>query len=188
MKNQTTQRSTELRVNSFSELFNEEDPQKRPASITIGKSPEELYTFLSNPTNYRLFMKDIVEVTQTSDKIFHWRSVKANGDEKEWDTEIFAQHPGQMLAWKFLGDPKTEQKTGAFTIEKHPGGRGSIVRLKVAHEHLSESIIGWAASIVGQNQNFRAVVDLKRLKAYLETGECPTIDGQANGKDAPTLN
>jgi len=37
---------------------------------------------------------------------------------------------------------------------------------------------------VGKDSKSQSTVNLYRLKAYLETGEVPTIEGQANGRNS----
>lgn len=165
----------QLRNQAPNDIFPDVELGRRPASVTIGKSVDEIAQFLADPTNFPLFMKDVKSCVQKQGTVWHWTST--NG--KEWETELIKHPTPTASAWHIIG---SEDEVGAVTIEPAVGGRGSIVSMKVAHEKLLEGLAGWAASLVGQNENFRAAMDLRRLKAYLETGECPTIEGQPSGR------
>ena len=175
----------ELRRNYLFE--NAEKPKdRRLPSVTIGKSREEIYAFLTDVTNFRLFMRDIQSVHPLSERSWHWISVTESGKKTEWDTEIVINKPGEVLAWKNLAD--SDDEMGAVTLEPAPGGRGTVVSLKHAHENALDRLKGFAAELVGKNPRIRAAVDLGRLKAYLETGEVPTIHGQPSGRESQSTN
>jgi uncharacterized membrane protein len=164
-----------LRANPANDIFPDVVIGRRPASVTIGKPVEQISAFLANPKNFPLFMKDVKSCVETKSKMWHWISTHG----KEWDTELVSAPTPTASSWRIVGD---DDAIGAVTIEPAVGGRGSIVSMKVAHEKILEGLTGWVASMVGQNENYRAALDLRRLKAFLETGECPTTDGQPSGR------
>jgi uncharacterized membrane protein len=176
---------SELRSDAYKQIFQDQDIRKRPPSVTIGKPLEEVYEFFRDFSHLPKFMKGVKEVSSISKKAYRW--VFEGETTEEWNVELIAERANEMIAWRKIGETAADS-TGAAIFERATGGRGTIVSLKVPHESLLEKLEGSAAKTVGKNPNLRAAVDLRRLKAYLETGEVPTIEGQPNGKETKAVN
>lgn len=88
--------------------------------------------------------------------------------------EITSQSP-DMILWR-AGD----EGIGAFAMRPAPGGRGTIVTFKM---QMKSEWTGLIARMVGRDADTRAAVALRKLKAYMETGEVPTVEGQPSGRD-----
>src|SRR5215217_8166332 len=57
-------------------------------SITINKSPSELYQFWHNFENLPQFMTHLESVTVTDEKRSHWKAKAPLGTSVEWDAEV----------------------------------------------------------------------------------------------------
>ena len=172
--------NSNLRRDLFPQSVQEMHNKLRPPSVTIGLSREEVFAFVSDPTNFGKFMSDIQSVNKVGDKALHFTAMSEKGMKSEFDAEIIANKLNEVFAWRAT---EGTRDIGAITVESAPAGRGTIVSLKQAHETTLDKLTGFAASLVGKNPQLRAATDLMRLKAYLETGEVPTILGQPNGND-----
>lgn len=73
-----------------------------------------------------------------------------------------------------------EDGFGAFALRPAAGGRGTIVTFKM---QMVGEWSGTVARMVGRDADTRAAVALRKLKAYLETGEVPTTEGQSSGRE-----
>ncbi|MES2803778.1 MAG: SRPBCC family protein [Bdellovibrionota bacterium] len=171
--------TTTTQVKAAQKLKNEE---KIHRSITIGKSPAEIYTFFRNFGNLPFFMKDLVALTVVSETISHWVVQLEHGPKVEWDAEITEEKYAEMISWKTIG--KTEvQQAGTIWFTKAPQQQGTIVRLHMAYTFPAGKIGKLATQLVGEDPDSIMLTNLSRLKAYLETGEAPTIKGQPSGRD-----
>jgi uncharacterized membrane protein len=151
-------------------------------SVTIGKPVEEVFRFWRDFKNLPKFMKDLYEVQEISDKKSHWIVRLKSGLQFEWDAEITDEIPDQLIAWKSLGKSVVEM-VGTVTFEPAPANRGTIVHL-VMNYHIPGGKVGeLAGKVTGEDPTNLTLTNLRRLKAYLETGEIPTTEGQPSGRD-----
>ncbi len=158
------------------------DEEKIHRSITIKKSPAEIYTFFRNFGNLPYFMKDLVSLTVHSESMSHWVVQLEHGPIVEWDAEIVEEKYAEMLSWKTVG--KTEvQQAGTIWFTKAPQEYGTIVRLHMAYTIPAGKIGKIATQLVGEDPDSIMLTNLTRLKAYLETGEVPTTKGQPSGRE-----
>jgi uncharacterized membrane protein len=151
------------------------------ASITINKSPEELYTFWRNLENLPSVMHNLVSVQEIDDKRSRWTARTVGGATIEWEAEIADEEPNHYIAWK--SDHEAEIKTyGIVRFVPTPGNRGTEVQLILKYS-LPLGFLGAAdAAMMGAEPSQQAGQDLQRFKQYMETGEIATISGQPAGE------
>jgi uncharacterized membrane protein len=181
--------STPAREQSFSrnhvpEAIFKGQESAHPAVVTVTRPREEIFRFLRDFKNHALFVAGVKSVSQTSPQLFHFTADPHFGSSPhpEWDTEIIAENVDRMIAWRTVGESDFKQ-VGAITLEPAVGGRGTVVTLRIASEHKLGALVGVFAKLIGKDPKTQSAITLRRLKAYLETGEVPTIEGQPNGKD-----
>jgi uncharacterized membrane protein len=156
---------------------------KGAKSVTILKSPDEVYAFLRDFNNLALFMSDIMDVKKTSPSRAKW-IIKTQNDATmlEWETEIVEDKSGELISWKSLDHSEVEQ-TGRISLLKAPGDYGTEVRFFVSYNKKSGKLSEWFNKLFHSDSETLILKDLRRLKAYLETGEVPTIFGQPSGAE-----
>ena len=71
-------------------------------SITINKSPAELYQFWRNFENLPQFMTHLESVTVTDEKRSHWKAKAPLGTSVEWDAEITSDIENERIGWKSI--------------------------------------------------------------------------------------
>ena len=151
-------------------------------SITINKSPAEIYTFFRNFGNLPYFMKDLVSVRVSSETISHWVVQLEHGPIVKWDAEIIEEKYAEMISWKTIGKTEVHQ-TGTIRFSKAAYDRGTVVRLHMSYTIPAGKLGKFATLLVGEDADSIMLINLSRLKAYLETGEVPTTKGQPSGRD-----
>src|SRR4051794_14702590 len=71
-------------------------------SITINRSPEELFAFWSNPENLARIMAHFAEVTPEGGDVTRWKVRGPMSQIFEWTSRQTAEEPGRRLSWQSL--------------------------------------------------------------------------------------
>lgn len=150
-------------------------------SVTINKSPEELYRFWRNLNNLALFMKHIESVRQIDETRSHWVVKAPAGKTVEWDAEIFNEQENKLIAWRSLEGSEVPN-AGSVRFEKAPGGRGTVVKVALSYEPPGGMLGAMAAKLFEEEPEHQVEDDLRRFKQLMETGEITTTEGQPSGR------
>ncbi len=158
--------------------------KKTYRSITIEvHRPEDIYQFFRNFENLTYFMKGIQSIRVDTPVRSHWIMQLKSGAQVEWDTDIIEEIPGVMISWRSLPEA-TVTSTGSVWLSKAPRGRGTIVNLTMDYDLPGGKIADLATLFTGDDLDNLALTNLYRMKAYLETGEVPTTEGQSSGRES----
>jgi uncharacterized membrane protein len=143
-------------------------------SVTIARSPAEVYGFFRKLENLPRFMDYLESVTELGGTS-HWIA-RAPGGTVAWDAEIIEDVEGERIAWRTLaGSPFSHH--GEVTFAVAPGGAGTEVRVT-----MELAVPGVAPSAVLARMITKPQIkgDLRRLKQVLETGEVLLSDASAH--------
>ena len=151
-------------------------------AVTIGQPQNMIFDFFRDFSNLSTFMKDLKEVQILSKKKSHWVIQLKSGLKVEWDAEITAEKPGEMISWQSLKGSAIETM-GSVWFSPAPGTRGTVVSLYLDFKIPGGKLAELATLMTGESPQALAFTNLRRLKAYLETGEIPTIQGQSSGRE-----
>ena len=150
-------------------------------SITINKSPEEIYGFWRRFENLPRFMKHLESVTTLDANRTHWVAKGPAGTTVEWDAEIYNEKPNELIAWRSLAGSEI---TNAGSVHFEPGGeRGTEVKVVLNYNAPGGKLSALLAKLFGQEPGQLIDEDLRRLKQILETGEIATTEGQTSGRE-----
>ncbi len=150
-------------------------------SITINKSPEELYSFWRKLENLPRFMKHLESVTSLDSNRTHWVANGPAGKSVEWDAEIYNEKPNELIAWRSL---EGSDITNAGSVRFEPAGvQGTVVKVVLNYNTPGGKISALLAKLFGQEPGQLIDEDLRRLKQILETGEIATTEGQTSGRE-----
>jgi uncharacterized membrane protein len=166
----------------FKSMIISDDLEKARHSITINKSHQEVYNFFSDFHNLPFFMKDVTSVEVINSKSSIWTVKLPNGTTTEWMAQITVDEPGRMIAWKTVDEAQVEM-IGAIWFDDAPANRGTVVRLSMDLFIPDGKFKEFAAKIPSDDPEQMMLTNLRRLKAYVETGEIPTVQGQPSGRD-----
>jgi uncharacterized membrane protein len=149
--------------------------------ITINKSPDECYRFWRNFDRFPEFMQHLDAVEKITDTRSHWKAKAPIGPSVEWDAEISADQPGELLTWHSVQGADVDNG-GTVRFEPAPGGRGTIVRVEMQYRPPGGKAGALVARLFGENPSQQMDGDLRRFKQLIETGEITTTEGQSAGE------
>jgi uncharacterized membrane protein len=155
---------------------------KMEASVTIDRSPEEIYSFWRQLENLPRFMKHLESVTQKGGGISHW-VVKTLYDKTfEWDARLIEDKPGQMISWQSLEGADVDN-AGSVWFTPATGRRGTVVKVSMKYSPPGGKLGALIGKLFGDSAEKQVAEDLFRLKSLLETGETPTAGSQPRRGD-----
>lgn len=149
-------------------------------SITINKSPAELYQFWHNFENLPQFMTHLESVTVTGDKRSHWVAKAPLGTTVEWDAEVTSDIENERIGWVSV---EGSQIPNSGVVEFRPtSNRGTELRVVLTYEPPAGEIGALFAKLFGEEPNQQVREDLRRFKQLMESGTIMTVDGQTSGR------
>jgi uncharacterized membrane protein len=136
-------------------------------SVTINKTPDEVYAFYRNFAQLPRFMDYLESVEEMSPRRSHWVAKLPIGGTISWDAEIIEDSPGKAIMWRTVeGSPI--QLAGRVTFTRAPGRDATEVRVKMHLGFTGKRPSSLLAKLLAKPQ---IKGDLRRLKQVMETGE-----------------
>lgn len=154
-------------------------------TITIDRTPAELYAFWRQFENLPRVMRYLESVRSIGDNRSHWVARGPGGTEIEWDAEISDDRPNELIGWRSLPGSDVEN-SGRVRFQPAPGGRGTIVRVEMQYVPPGGGVGAMIAKLFGRAPEQEIQIDLYRLKQIMETGQVTTTDGQPAGRPTST--
>jgi uncharacterized membrane protein len=148
-------------------------------SITIGRPAQEVYEFWRDFSNLPRVLDHLVSVSDVGGGRSRWVARGPAGTRIEWDSEMVNDIPGQLIAWKTVGEPDGAH---AGSVHFTPVAGGTVVKFVMDYEPPAGRLISVAAKIIGESPEQKIQSDLERLKTLFETGEVATTAGQTSGR------
>lgn len=159
----------------------QDGPLQVEHSVTINRPAEELYRYWRDFANLPRFMKHLESVRVDGDDCSHWVARAPAGTTVEWDAEITADQPSQLIAWRSLPGADVDS-VGEVRFEPAPGQRGTVVRVSLSYSPPAGAVGAAVAKLFGEEPGQQIAGDLRRFKNIAEAGEIPTTEGQPSGK------
>jgi uncharacterized membrane protein len=165
-------------------------------SVTVNKSPEEVFRFWRNFENLPRFMAHLASVQVRDERRSHWAARVPGGATLEWDAEITEEQPNQLIRWRAL--PSAElSHSGTVRFTRAPGGKGTEVHVEMHVDPPRRWLGRSAARLLARGIESQMAGDLRRFKQVMETGEVVHSDAsihpgkhpaQPSGRGAKTTN
>ncbi|MDQ3323106.1 MAG: SRPBCC family protein, partial [Acidobacteriota bacterium] len=150
-------------------------------SLTINKSPEELYKFWRNFENLPQFMEHLESVKVLDDKRSHWKAKAPLGQSVEWDAEVTSDQENARIGWRSL---EGADVPNAGVVEFLPtSNRGTEVKVVMTYEAFGGAFGAMFAKLFGEEPSQQVYGDLYRFKSLMESGEVITVEGQTSGRE-----
>lgn len=149
-------------------------------SVTINRSPAELYQFWRDFQHLPRFMHHLEDVQVRGERQSHWVVRAPAGRRVEWDAEITDDRPNELIAWRSLPGADVDN-AGSVRFEAATGERGTVVRVRLAYNPPGGKIGTAIATLFGEEPGQQVQEDLRRFKQLLESGEMATTQGQPVG-------
>lgn len=153
-------------------------------SVTINRSPEELFRYWRNFENLPRIMNHLEAVTTTEGgNRSHWVAKAPAGTTVEWDAEIFNEKENELIAWRSLEGADVDN-AGSVRFQPATGGRGTEVKVSLKYDPPGGALGAAVAKMFGEEPAGQIQEDLRRFKQEMETGVIATTEGQSSGRAA----
>jgi uncharacterized membrane protein len=144
-------------------------------SITVSRPREEVYSFWHDFQNLPRFMKHLESVTIIGAGRSHWKAKAPAGSSVEWDAEITADQPNELIAWHSL-DNSDVRNSGLVRFTQAPGGRGTEVHVDLRYDPPGGALAALFAKMFGEEPGGQIADDLHRFKQVMEIGDLMLSD------------
>jgi uncharacterized membrane protein/osmotically-inducible protein OsmY len=144
-------------------------------TLRVYAEPDDVYSCWREMENFPQFMSHVREVSKLSDTLYHWVVDGPAGVPVEWDAEITADVPGELLAWRTTEDAAV-QSSGIVHFEPDPYG-DTRVHVRMTYRPPANAVGSTVAKLFGVDPRSQMNEDLVRFKSYLETGKTTGAHG-----------
>ena len=156
-----------------------DQPEVR-AAITIQRPVEEVYEYWRDFSHLPNFMRNLESVESTGGNRWHWVARAPMGRSVEWDAEVVADVPNQMISWRSLPGSKIDN-IGSVHFKRAPGDRGTEVHVTLRYGIPGGKFTATLAKIFPENPDREIYDDLRAFKQERETGEVVRSDAVLSG-------
>lgn len=139
-------------------------------AVTINRPSDELYSYWRDFGNLPAFMRHLESVTDLGGGRSHWVTRGPGGAMVEWDAEIVADVPGELIAWRSLPGADV-QNAGTVRFIPVPAGRGTEVHVELDYDPPAGSLGAVVAKMFRAEPGQQVRDDLKAFKSVMEAGE-----------------
>jgi uncharacterized membrane protein len=144
-------------------------------SVTIGRTPSEIYEFWRNVENLPRFMEYLDSVRVLDERRSSWKAKGPAGSQYEWHAEITEDRPGELIAWRSL-PPADGFNMGVVRFVPAPRDQGTEVHVELRYEPPAGALGAVFARLFGREPGQEVMSDLRRLKQVLEMGNVMRSD------------
>lgn len=170
MKSDTLSQFSSVTFPEFREQAPSEPKTKSRHAITIARPVAEVVDL----------------ITQTPEVIYALAGAEMRLEEsapKIFDLQI-GIHPDHIT---FESSKDLDFKVkGDIRFSKGPNGASTVLTVSSDYSLPGGKLQEWLKMFAGNDPDTVILVQMKRLKAFLETGEIPTTQGQPSGRDEET--
>jgi uncharacterized membrane protein len=153
-------------------------------SLTVNRSPEDVYAFWRNLENLARFMPSVRAVQRHGGGRSHWVVKGPRGTVLKWDAQITVDRPNEMIAWQTVPGGSLDHR-GYVKFVPAAGGRGTEVHVALEYQPPGGEVGKLLGSLLGPVTEQQIQEQIRHFKNILEAGEIPTNKGQASGRSLP---
>lgn len=139
-------------------------------TVTVNRSPRDVYRFWRDLQNLPRFMSHLEEVRVISDRRSHWRAKGPAGTAVAWDAEIIEDVPNERIAWRSVEGADVDN-AGTVHFKPGPGGRGTEVKVELRYVPPAGRVGAGILKLFGEAPGQQIREELRAFKQLLETGE-----------------
>jgi uncharacterized membrane protein len=161
-----------------------EDGLRVERTMTILRSPGELYLEWRDLTRWPDLVPMLESVARHDDRLSHWVARGPANTRIEWDAELVADEPGQLIAWRSV-EGSDVSNAGSVHFETAPGGRGTEVRVALTYTPPAGRLGAAMATIFGKSADRQVREGLRRFKQRMETHEIAVSGAPESSESTP---
>jgi uncharacterized membrane protein len=150
------------------------EPIRLRASVTVNRTPDDVYRFWRDFRNLARFMQH-VESVEVSNGNSVWHARGPAGVRLRWEAAIVADKPNERIAWRSLEGAELPNY-GHVTFLRAPGDRGTEVHVEMGFDPPLGVVGARIAKMFGGIPEQKLLNDLRRFKQVLETGDVALSD------------
>jgi uncharacterized membrane protein len=139
--------------------------------ITIDRARDDVFSIWRNFEQLPSYVDDLESVTALGDGRSHWVARVPGGKRVEWDSEMVNEIPGEIIAWKTVGNPDVAH-AGSVHFRDAAAGATEF-RIVVDYEPPGGRLAALMTNftkLFGQSPEQRLRAGLEKFKERIETG------------------
>lgn len=148
------------------------------SSLYVHKPVAELYDAWRDFTRLPRWMSHLESVEILDETRSRWTAKAPLGTTVAWNAEIIDDTPGERIAWKSV-EPADIPNAGSVRFVAK--GDGAEVHVRLEYNPPGGTLGAAVAKLFGEEPKAQIREDLRRFKAWMETGEAPSTAGQPHG-------
>ena len=156
-------------------------PTEVSRTVTVGKSPEELYEIWRDPERLSRVVGHFAEVTSVAEDRLRWTVEGPLDREVGWETHVVKDEPGELIRWETPSDAMLPNQ-GSIRFEPAPGDRGTKVTLSMRFDPPGGALGEAALRQLDVVPETIAGEALRRFKSLAETGDIQTTEGNVSAR------
>ncbi len=154
-------------------------------TITVNKPKQEVYNFWRNLSNLPLFMKHLKEINVVDENHSTWKAKIPGGlGNVQWDSKILTDKPGEEISWSSMPDSQIENRGTVKFLDA--GKFGTEINVDISYHPPAGNIGEGVAKLLTPALEKMIKEDIRNFRRIIESGELPTIEGQAKGEKNKT--
>ena len=157
--------------------------QRVERTVTINRTPSELYAFWRDFTNLPRIMKHLEAVEVLDQTRSRWTAKAPAGSTVTWEAEVYNEVPNELIAWRSLHDADVPN-AGSVHFKALPHDRGTEVRVLLEYQPPAGRLGGLIAKLFHEEPDAQVREDLRRFKQLMEAGELAVSEIPGQGPRA----
>ncbi len=151
-------------------------------SVTIGRSPQDLYEFWRDLENLPKVMRHVQSVEEIDERRSRWCVDGIRSVPVEFEAILIDDQPNESLEWATIDGDYLHHR-GRVSFQPAPGDRGTRVRVTMRYRSIGGPLAALIAKMFRSDPSTEIRDDLRRFKQLMETGEITDAAGPS-GRDA----
>ena len=157
------------------QAYTGDNPMFRPFGIRVNPQPAEPQVAET------LIVEEAIIISRPRQEVYEfWRRPENLPGFRGSTLELIREEVGGLLAWRALREGKLVH-FGSLALRDAPGGRGTMVEVRLEYIPSGGSLGSALAHIMGHSPQRLVAEGLRRGRQVLETGVIATTHGQPTG-------
>jgi uncharacterized membrane protein len=161
------------------QAYTGDNPMFRPLGIRVNPQPAQLGQ-VRQPAE-TLVVDEAITISRPRPEVYEfWRRAENLPSFRGSSLELIREDDNELVAWRALREGRLVH-FGSLALRDAPGGRGTIVEVRLEYVPSGGSLGSALAHIMGQSPQRMVAEGLRRARQVLETGVIATTQGQPTG-------
>lgn len=145
-------------------------------AVTIARPREEIYQIWHDWHRLPEFSPHLISVTPLDEKTTEWTVRGPNGN-VTWKAETVNDTLNEKIGWRSVEGSEIDNH-GVVQFFDAPGNRGTEVHVHLSYDAPWGALGKYIAKATGNEPEQEVGEMMRRMKALLECGEIPIVEGQ----------